>query len=182
MGSRFLLHCGSASRRPPIIWRSVWRARRFQNDPWRRQKADCTRALTQDAWLRLLRESESSRHRHQWLLDAFSIQNNVIKMGRLRGARHGKTGAQKEHFIAHIARRRCINFFFWKEFTIAWIQIWKSITSELVEWAASKNRETCFGCSLTQKLKVEFWQDFEFVVVRSFAAESNLLQPTGVCE
>ena len=24
-------------------------------------------------------------------------------------------------------------------------QIWKSITSQLMEWAASKNRETCFG-------------------------------------
>ena len=29
-------------------------------------------------------------------------------MVRPRGARHGKTEAQKEHFIAHNARRRCL--------------------------------------------------------------------------
>ena len=52
----------------------------------------------------LLKESESS----QWRLDAFSIQNYVIKKERFRGARHGKTEAQKEHFIDHNARRRCI--------------------------------------------------------------------------
>ena len=41
-------------------------------------------------------------------MDAFSIQNYVIKKGRHRGARHGKTEAQKEHFIAHNARKRCL--------------------------------------------------------------------------
>ena len=56
----------------------------------------------------LLRESESSQHFHQWRLDAFSITNYVIKKGRPRSARHGKTEAQKEHFIAHNGRRRCI--------------------------------------------------------------------------
>ena len=56
----------------------------------------------------LLRESESSQHFHQWRLDAFSIQNNVIKKVRPRGARHGKTEAKKKHFITHNARRRCI--------------------------------------------------------------------------
>ena len=56
----------------------------------------------------LLRESESSRHLHQWRLDALSIPNYVIKKGRPRGAGHGKTEAQKEDFIAHNARRRCI--------------------------------------------------------------------------
>ena len=56
----------------------------------------------------LLRESESSRHLHRWRLDALSIPNSVIKKERLRVARHGKTEAQKEHFIAHNARRRCI--------------------------------------------------------------------------
>ena len=55
----------------------------------------------------LLRESESSQNFHQWRLDAFSIPNYVIKKGRLRGARHGTTEAQKEHFVAHNARRRC---------------------------------------------------------------------------
>ena len=38
----------------------------------------------------LLVESESSRHLHQWRLDALSIPNYVIKKGRPRGARHGK--------------------------------------------------------------------------------------------
>ena len=60
----------------------------------------------------LLVESESSQHFHQWRLDAFSIQNYVIKKGRPRGARHGKTESQKEHFVAHNARRRCLNNFF----------------------------------------------------------------------
>ena len=56
----------------------------------------------------LLKESESSQRFDQWRLDAFSIQNYVIKKGRPRGARHGKTEAQKEHFTAHNARRRCL--------------------------------------------------------------------------
>ena len=53
-------------------------------------------------------KSESSQNFHQWRLDASSIQNYAIKKGRPRGARHGKTEAQKEHFIAHNARRRCL--------------------------------------------------------------------------
>ena len=56
----------------------------------------------------LLKESEASQHFHQWRLDAFSIENYVIKQGRPRGARHGRTEAQKEHLIAHNARRRCL--------------------------------------------------------------------------
>ena len=56
----------------------------------------------------LLFESESSQIFHQWRLDAFSIPHHVIKKGRPRGARHGKTEAQKERFVAHNARRRCI--------------------------------------------------------------------------
>ena len=56
----------------------------------------------------LLKESEASQQFHQWRLDAFPIENYVIKKGRPRGARHGKTEAQKEHFIAHNARRRCL--------------------------------------------------------------------------
>ena len=59
-----------------------------------------------------MRESESSQNFHQWRLDAFSIQNYVIKKVRPRGARHGKTEAQKEHFVAHNARRRCIKKIF----------------------------------------------------------------------
>ena len=57
---------------------------------------------------RLLVESESSHNFRQWRLDAFSIPHYVIKKERPRGARHGKTGAQKQHFLAHNARRRCI--------------------------------------------------------------------------
>ena len=45
-------------------------------------------------------------------LDALSIPNCVSKKERPRGARHGKTEAQKEHFIAHNGSRRCINNFF----------------------------------------------------------------------
>ena len=56
----------------------------------------------------LLVESESSQHFHHWRLDAFSIPHYAIRQGRPRGARHGKTEAQKEHFIAHNARRRCV--------------------------------------------------------------------------
>ena len=56
----------------------------------------------------LLKESGASQHVHQWRFDAFSIENYVIKKGRPRGARHGKTQAQKEHLIAHNARRRCL--------------------------------------------------------------------------
>ena len=56
----------------------------------------------------LLKESEASQHFHQWRLDPFSVENDVIKKVRPRGARHGRTEAQKEHFIAHNARRRCI--------------------------------------------------------------------------
>ena len=48
----------------------------------------------------LLVESEASQH--------FPIENYVIKKVRSRGARHGRTEAQKEHFIAHNARRRCL--------------------------------------------------------------------------
>ena len=56
----------------------------------------------------LLKESESSPNVHQWRLDAFSIPHYAIRKGRHRGARHGETEAQKEHFIAHNARKRCI--------------------------------------------------------------------------
>ena len=56
----------------------------------------------------LLVDSESSQIFHQWRLDAVSILKYVIRMGRPRGARHSKTEAQKEHFVAHNARERCI--------------------------------------------------------------------------
>ena len=56
----------------------------------------------------LLKESESSQIFSQWRLDARSIPHFVIKKGRPHGARHGKTEAQKEHFVAHNAWKRCI--------------------------------------------------------------------------
>ena len=56
----------------------------------------------------LLVESESSHNFHQWRLEAFSIPHYVIRKGQPRGARHGKTEAKKEHFVAHNARKRCI--------------------------------------------------------------------------
>ena len=55
-----------------------------------------------------MKESEASQHFHQWRWDAFSIENYDIKKGRPGGARHVKTEAQIEHFIAHNARRRCL--------------------------------------------------------------------------
>ena len=48
-------------------------------------------------------ESESSQKFSQWRLDALSI-----KKGRPHGARHGKTEAQKEYYVAHNARKRCL--------------------------------------------------------------------------
>ena len=56
----------------------------------------------------LLVESESNQKFTQWRLDALSIPNYVIKKVRPHGARHGKTEAQNEHFIAHNARKRCV--------------------------------------------------------------------------
>ena len=56
----------------------------------------------------LLKESEASQLFSMAIRrNAFSIPHYVIKKGRPRGARHGKTEAQKEHYIAHNARRRC---------------------------------------------------------------------------
>ena len=51
---------------------------------------------------------ESSQHFHQWRLDALSIPHFVIRKGRPRGARHGKTEVHFQHFLAHNARRRCL--------------------------------------------------------------------------
>ena len=56
----------------------------------------------------LLRENKSSRRIHRWQLDLLSIPNYVIKKGRPHGNRHGKTEEQREHFIAHNLRKRCI--------------------------------------------------------------------------
>ena len=55
----------------------------------------------------LLRESAASGGAIQWTLDLLSIPNYVIKKGRPRGNRHGKTEEQRDHFIAHNLKRRC---------------------------------------------------------------------------
>ena len=39
---------------------------------------------------------------------SLSIPNYVIKKERLHGHRYGKTKEQREHFIAHNLRKRCI--------------------------------------------------------------------------
>ena len=65
----------------------------------------------------LLVESESSKNSSQWRLDALSIPHYVIKK-EPHGARHGKTDAQKEHFVAHNARKRCMKKRIMMEFTI----------------------------------------------------------------
>ena len=49
----------------------------------------------------LLKESAANRGVIQKTLDLLSIPEYVIKKGRPHGNRHGKTEAQKEHFIAH---------------------------------------------------------------------------------
>ena len=62
-----------------------------------------------------LRENTSSRRIHRWQLDLLSIPNS--RRGDLMAIVMVKTEAQKEHFIAHNLRRRCIKKL--KEFTIA---------------------------------------------------------------
>ena len=56
----------------------------------------------------LLRENQSSRGILRWTFDLLSIPNYVIKKGRPHGHRYGKTKEQKDHYIAHNLRRRCI--------------------------------------------------------------------------
>ena len=56
----------------------------------------------------LLRENQSSRGILQWTLDLLSIPNYVIKKGRPHGHRYVKTKEQRQHFIAHNLRKRCI--------------------------------------------------------------------------
>ena len=55
-----------------------------------------------------LERNKSSRHIHRWQLDILSIPNYVIKKGRTHGKLHEETETQKEHFIAHNLRKRCI--------------------------------------------------------------------------
>ena len=87
-----------------------------------------------------MKESEASQHFHQWRLDAFSIQNYVIKKGRPRGARHGRTEAQKEHFIAHNARRRCL-----KEFERIHDRFQRDSTCRVSQLKIGWTEETCIA-------------------------------------
>ena len=56
----------------------------------------------------LLKETEANRGAIQCTLDLLSIQNYVIKKGRLHGHRYGKTTEQRDSHIAHTLRKRCI--------------------------------------------------------------------------
>ena len=86
----------------------------------------------------LLVDSESSQHFHQWRLDALSIPHYVVRMGRPRSARHEKTEAQKEHFVAHSARKRCIKKIL-MEFTIVSNEIQYIVYSQLkIGWTEEK--------------------------------------------
>ena len=89
----------------------------------------------------LLKESEASQHFHQWRLDPFSIENYVIKKGRPRGNRHGRTEAQKEHFIAHNARRRCVK----KKFEGIHDRILKDSTYRDSQLQIGWTEETCIA-------------------------------------
>ena len=53
-------------------------------------------------------ESEASRGPIQCTLDLLSIQNYVIKKGRLHGHRYGKAKEQRDRHIAHNLKKRCI--------------------------------------------------------------------------
>ena len=61
-------------------------------------------------------ESESTRKLNQLRMDALSIPHYVIKKERHHGARHGKTEAQKEHFVP-TTRGRDVSKRIMKEFT-----------------------------------------------------------------
>ena len=113
---------------------SPW-GRQAQRWPFHNVSTHCT-------FGQLLKESEASQHFHQWRLDAFSIENYVIKKVRPRGARHGKTEAQKEHFVAHNARKRCIKKKKMMEFTIVSNEIQKIvIRNSKIGWT----EETCIA-------------------------------------
>ena len=55
-----------------------------------------------------LKESEAIRGAIQCTFDLLSIQNYVIKKGRLHGHPYVKTQEQRDYHIAHNLRKRCI--------------------------------------------------------------------------
>ena len=122
----------------------------------------------------LLRESESNQHFHQWRLDALSIANYVIKKGRPRGARHAKTEAQKEHFIAHNARRRCIK----KNFKGIHDRFQKDLTYRASQLKIGWTEEKCIEM---EKLAQKYHCQWTLLRGRKpkwiFHNSGNLLQP-----
>ena len=56
----------------------------------------------------LLKESAANRGAIQCTLDLLSIPNSVLEKGRPHGHRYGKNTAQREHYVAHNLRKRCI--------------------------------------------------------------------------
>ena len=56
--------------------------------------------------------SEVNRGAIQCTLDLLSVPNYVIKKGRPHGHRYGKTTAQRDHYVAHNLRKRCIKRYF----------------------------------------------------------------------
>ena len=83
--------------------------------------------------------SECSRHLHQWRLDVLLTPNYVIKKRRPHGARHGKTEAQKEHFIAHNARKRWIK----KNFNRIHDRFQNDLRSRDAQLKAGRTEEKC---------------------------------------
>ena len=96
---------------------------------------------------------------------AFSVLSIVLKSCRRERKKfrwrksHSKIEAGDEFSLAMQRKdswRACL---YWKPREN---QIWKSITSELMEWAASMNRETCFRRLLIKFFRVECWQELVF--------------------
>ena len=56
----------------------------------------------------LLKESAANRGVIHYTLDLLSIPEFVIRKGRPHGHRFGKTTEQRDHFIAHNLKKRCI--------------------------------------------------------------------------
>ena len=87
----------------------------------------------------LLVESESSHIFHPWRLDAFSIPHLVIKKGRPHGARHGKTDAQKKHFMAP-TRRSASRWINWHRKTTPTAHPLRSMRDIRKNWYISLNK------------------------------------------
>ena len=92
---------------------TVWNPENYQRDvrdgmlspskiqvTWSHRFFNCTCGL-------LLKESEANRGAIQCTLDLLSVPNCVIKKGRPRGHRYGKTTTQREQYVAHNLRKRC---------------------------------------------------------------------------